>query len=31
MVPTRRRVDPDPNVAEEPLVVTIDLDSIKFS
>jgi hypothetical protein len=34
MVPTRRRVypvDPDGNVAEEPLVVTIDLDSIKFS
>ena len=34
MVPTRRRVDPvDPggNVADEPLVVAIDLDSVKFS
>ena len=34
MVPTRRRVypvDPDGNVAEEPFVVTIDLDSITFS
>jgi hypothetical protein len=34
MVPTRRRVypvDPDGNVAEEPFLVTIDLDSITFS
>ena len=34
MVPTRRRVypvDPDGNVKDEPLVVAIDLDSIKFS
>ena len=34
MVPTRRRVypvDPDGNVEDEPLVVAIDLDSVKFS